>query len=140
MLEKILMDTPLTRTHDIGLRVTKVMAIAIVFSIYILLGFYIGVYLDKNIFNKYNEVIYKNKSKWCIFLEVCLDFSLIGILLYLVRNGVEYLLKPLIPIEKIFGFSWSKLRDLKSGYGFTFMILYFQNNLKKKLDILAKKV
>ena len=93
-------------------------AIAIIFSIYLLLGFYAGVYLDKNVFKKYNEEEYKIKSKWCIFLEVCINFSVIGVLLYITRNIVEHFITPLIPIEKLFGFHWPMLRDLKSGYGF----------------------
>ena len=140
MLEKILMNNPTNNTHEAGLRVTKMVGVAIVFSIYLLMGFYVGVYLDKQVFKQYNEEEYKKKSRWCIFLEVCIEFSTIGVLLYLARNFVEYFITPLIPIEKIFGFHWSNLRDLKSGYGFTFMALYFQNNLKKKLDLLAKKI
>ena len=140
MLEKILMDKPSTNSQEAGLRVTKMVGVAIIFSIYLLLGFYVGVYLDKQVFKKFDEEEYKKKSKWCVFLEVCLEFSTIGVLLYLARNFVEYFITPFIPIEQIFGFHWSNLRDLKSGYGFTFMALYFQNNLKKKLDLLAKKI
>jgi hypothetical protein len=138
MLKKILMDKPTNNSQEVGLRLTKIAGIAIVFSIYLLIGFYVGVYLDKQVFKKYDEEKYKKRSKWCVFLEVCIEFSTIGVLLYISRNLVEHFLTPLIPINKIFGFNWSNLRELKSGYGFTFMALYFQNNLKKKLDLLAK--
>ena len=41
MLRKILMDKPTNNSHEVGLKLTKIAGIAIVFSIYLLIGFYV---------------------------------------------------------------------------------------------------
>ncbi len=143
MLEQYYMKNPVSTGDEVGLRVVKILAIGFVFMLYLIIGFYVGLFLDNNVFGTFTkEKKRKNKklyTRYNIFFEVCYEFAIVGMLLYFVRNLVEFAISP-IPLQGLFGFNWGALRDLKAGYGFTYMCLLYQENLRNKLLYLAHRL
>jgi hypothetical protein len=70
--------------------------------------------------------------KFLLFLEICGQLFIIGILVYILRNLIELI--P-FPLEGIYGYQHTKVRELYSGgIALTFGIFYAQENIKQKLN------
>lgn len=70
--------------------------------------------------------------KFLLFLEICGQLFIIGVLVYVLRNLIE--LMP-FPLEGIYGYQHSRVRELYSGgVALTFGVFYAQENIKEKLN------
>jgi hypothetical protein len=84
-----------------------------------------------------NKIYYNFDSnakpiKFLVFLEVCCQIFVIGILVYIIRNIVGLI--P-FPLEGIYGYQHFRLRELYSGgVALTFGVFYAQENIKEKLN------
>ena len=67
------------------IRFIKLLDITYIFSFYVLGAFIHGLLLS-SIFSEYNKEKYENKSSFKIFIEICLIFGCIGILVYFTKN------------------------------------------------------
>ena len=117
---------------NLKLTLTKLLTIIIIFIVFGILGFAIGIFLDKKLFPQFNP----NKSEFYIWADIVSELAVFGIFLFIARFTLgDY-------INKIVNTSdWNEQRDIKSSYAFIFTLtmLYVQYNLQKKLDYLTKK-
>ena len=117
---------------NVKLTLIKLLTIIIIFIVFGILGFAIGIFLDKKLFPQFNP----NKSKFYIWADIVSELAVFGIFLFIARFTLgDY-------INKIVNTSdWNEQRDIKSSYAFIFTLtmLYVQYNLQKKLDYLIKK-
>ena len=117
---------------DWHLFIIKLITIVIIFIVFGILGFAIGIFLDKKLFPQFNP----NKSEFYIWADIVSELAVFGIFLFIARFTLgDY-------INKIVNTSdWNEQRDIKSSYAFIFTLtmLYVQYNLQKKLDYLTKQ-
>jgi hypothetical protein len=117
------------------IRFIKLLDITYIFSFYVLGAFIHGLLLS-SLFKEYNKEEYDKKSSIKIFIEICLIFGCIGILVYFTKNLFEIL--P-FPLDGYKGYSHSKLKEINTAIPLTYTILFFQRGLRKKLGVLAKR-
>jgi len=111
------------------IRSIKMMDIGILTVLYFILG-YIFSWLINKIYNNFDPNT--APMKFLLFLEICGQLFIIGILVYILRNLIELI--P-FPLEGIYGYQHTKVRELYSGgIALTFGIFYAQENIKEKLN------
>jgi len=120
---------------EITIRGIKLIDISYVSSIYLALGAFLSIHIDKQL-GKFNSLEADKKSKSRLYTEVLLQFSFIGILTYIVRNFVEWIPFPLNGIK---GYDHLKLREISSASAFGVIFFLFQNNLRDKLIYLSNR-
>ena len=123
---------------NIKLFLIKMLIIIIIFVIFGILGFIIGIFLDKKIFQKYDTDKYKNKKKIFIWLDIVFELAVFSVILFVGRTLFSTYLLP--SFEHLMNNTqFEERRDIKSTFAFIFTLtmLYIQYNLKLKLDHLA---
>jgi hypothetical protein len=111
------------------IRSIKMLDIGILTILYFTLG-YIFSWLINKIY--YNFDPNTAPMKFLLFLEVCGQVFVIGILVYILRNLINLI--P-FPLEGIYGYQHSKVRELYSGgIALAFGVFYAQENIKEKLN------
>jgi hypothetical protein len=125
-----------TLKTELQTRAIKIIDIAYVASIYLTLGAILSIFIDRKM-GKFNPEEADKKSIPQLYGEVILHFSLIGILIYFVRNIVEWI--P-FPLNGLYGYNHLKLGELRSAGLFGVIFFLFQNNLKNKLNYLSNRI
>ena len=123
---------------DIKIFLIKMIIITIIFVIFGILGFVIGIFLDNKVFEKYDNIKYRNKKKILIWLDIIFELAIFGIILFVGRTLFSTYLLP--SFEHIINNTdFEERRDIKSTFAFIFTLtlLYVQYNLRLKLDHLA---
>jgi len=111
------------------IRSIKMLDIGILTILYFILG-YIFSWLINKIY--YNFDSNAKPMKFLVFLEVCCQIFVIGILVYIIRNVIDLI--P-FPLEGIYGYQHFRVRELYSGgVALTFGVFYAQDNIKDKLN------
>ena len=125
-----------TITSELQTRAVKIIDIAYVAAIYLTLGAVLSISIDRQLgtFNKQEADL---KSTAQLYGEVLLHFASIGILMYIVRNIVEWI--P-FPLNGMYGYDHMRLNELRNAGLFVIIFFLFQNNLKDKLVYLSKRV
>lgn len=121
--------------------IKKIVIITIIFVIFVIfgiLGFIIGIYLNQNVFDKYDKSKYNKKNKLLIWLDIALELGMFGIIIFVGRSLFSKFLLPTI-YNYINKPDFNEQRDIKSTFAFIFALtlLYVQYNMKLKLDYLA---
>jgi hypothetical protein len=124
-----------TVTDEFKLRGIKIIDIAYVASIYLTLGAVLSIVIDRQL-GKFDQIEADEKSAALLYGEVLLHFACIGILMYIVRNMVEWI--P-FPLNGVAGFDHMKLNELRNAGLFGVIFFLFQNNLRDKLVYLSKR-
>lgn len=88
--------------------------------------------IDK-LFPVYDEEVYR-KSLLEIFLEICLNISLI---VYILRNIVEKIQFPLD--GGVAGYEHKRVSEIKGGVLIAFAVITFQPNFKNKVTLLINR-
>ena len=122
-------------TDELTIRGIKLIDICYISSIYLALGAISSIYIDRKL-GKFDKIEADKKTKNRLYSEVLLHFSFIGILMYIVRNFVEWI--P-FPLNGIRGYDHLKLRELSSAGVFGVIFFLFQNNLRDKLIYLSNR-
>jgi hypothetical protein len=117
------------------IRLIKLFDIAYIFSLYVL-GAFIQSLILSSLFKDFNKEEYDKKSSIKIFIEICLIFACIGILVYFTKNLLEHI--P-FPLDGYKGYNHSRLKEINTAIPLTYTILFFQRGLRKKLGVLAKR-
>jgi len=114
---------------ELVLRSIKIFDVAMLTILYFVIG-----YLFSWIINKmyYNFDPNDNHIKFVVFLEICGQVAVLGILIYLIRNLMNIL--P-FPFQGIYGYEHKKVKELQSGgVAVAFGVFYAQDNIKTKLN------
>ena len=80
---------------------------------------------------------YEEKHSFIIFLDIIMQLFILGVFAYVLRNIVEMI--P-FPFEGVAGFHHHRLKELHGGPALEFILLFFQQNLRKKIALFAQKV
>jgi hypothetical protein len=121
---------------ELQLRGIKLLDIAYIASIYLTLGAVLSITIDRKL-GEFDSEEADKKSIPQLYGEILLHFSLIGILIYIIRNIVEWI--P-FPLNGMYGYDHLKLNELRNAGVFGIIFFLFQNNLKNKLIYLSKRV
>jgi hypothetical protein len=117
------------------IRLIKLCDITYIFSFYVFGAFIHGLLLS-SLFKEYNKEEYANKSSLKIFIEICLIFACIGILVYFTKNLFEII--P-FPLDGYQGYKHSNIKEINTAIPLTYTILFFQRGLRKKMGVIAKR-
>ena len=121
------------RLQDILIRTNKMIDIGYITTIYFILGAIVA-----NIITKYqNEFKNEEEDKLTVFKSISSLILIIwtnGVLIYFARNFVELIPYPL---DTFFGFHHKKVKELGAATAFTFVLLYYQPNLNKRMKYLT---
>jgi len=116
-------------TKEVVIRSIKILDIGILTVVYFSIG-YITSWLLNKLYYTFNPN--ENHNKGILFLEVCGQVFVIGIIIYIIRNLIQLI--P-FPLEGIYGYKHNLVRELYSGgIAIAFGIFYAQSNIKTKLD------
>ena len=117
---------------EIIIRSIKMLDIGCLTIIYFIIGYFTSFYIHK-MYNDFYSNAHNNKI--IIFLELCSQLFIFGILAYIIRNLVQLI--P-FPLNGIYGYEHNKLREFTSGgIGLGFGIFYAQQkNMQLKLSYL----
>ena len=122
--------------NELLIRSIKLLDISLLGIYYFIGGVILSIMIDK-LFSKYDEEIYEKKTIMEIFIECCLNISLIMISVYILRNIVELI--P-FPLHGYYGYDHYKVREIRGGILISFAVVSFQTNLKDKVNKLVEKV
>jgi hypothetical protein len=125
-----------TLSSELQTRGIKMIDIAYVAAIYLTLGAVLSITIDRQL-GKFDKEEADKKSTAQLYGEVLLHFASIGILMYIVRNVVEWI--P-FPLNGVFGYDHMRLNELRNAGLFGVIFFLFQNNLRDKLVYLSKRV
>lgn len=125
-----------TLSDELQIRGIKIIDIAYVAAIYLTLGAVLSITIDRQL-GKFDPEEADKISTSQLYGEVLLHFASIGILIYIVRNIVEWI--P-FPLNGVYGYDHLRLNELKNAGLFAVIFFLFQNNLTNKLIYLSKRV
>jgi len=125
----------MTMSKEITIRSIKMVDISLLGVYYLFGGIILSLIIDK-LFPVYDEEVYRNKSSHEIFLEVCLNISLIMIIVYILRNIVE---KIPFPLDGVAGYGHKRVSEIKGGVLIAFAVITFQPNFKNKVTLLINR-
>lgn len=83
-----------------------------------------------------SEKEYQETSLWLLTGDVVFHIFLIGVVAYILRNLIA--LVP-FPLEGVAGFQHGRLKELQGGVILAVLIFMFQESLRTKIAVLAKR-
>jgi len=110
------------------LHIVRLLGVAYVGLLSFVLSFLSSHWLDK-----ITPPLDETKKKWIIFIEVALQFALIGTLMYLTRGLIK---KIPFPLEGTAGYIHSQLGELRSLPLIVFIFMFFQKRTQDKMTYL----
>ena len=114
---------------EVIIRSIKMLDIGLLTVLYFSLGYIFSWLIDK-IYHHFEP----NDApiKFLVFLEVCGQLFVIGILVYILRNLIGLI--P-FPLDGVYGYQHTRVRELTSGgVALAFGVFYAQENIKAKLN------
>jgi hypothetical protein len=100
---------------------------------YVSMWCFIFAFLFSAALDKFTGTPDKSKSKVRLFMEIALQFALVGVILYVTRGLIK---KIPFPLEGVHGYTHSSLGELRSLPVFVFIFMFFQKNLQTKMNTL----
>jgi len=121
---------------EIIIRSIKILDIGYITIIYVILGITLAKISDRYL-STFDEKKEAKKPIRQSVLELILYIWLIGIVIYVVRNIV-----PLIPfpLDGIYGFEHSRVKEVTSAATFSIMFIYFQEHYQEKIKYIYSKI
>jgi hypothetical protein len=118
-----------TLKKEFIIRSIKIIDISIITVLYFVIGYFLSCVVNK-MYYTFDSNSKPNKA--IIFLEVCGQLAVIGIIIYFIRNIIQLIS---FPLEGIYGSDHSKVKELNSGsIALSFGVFYAQDNIKEKLS------
>lgn len=108
--------------------IIRILAIAYIGALSFVLAFISSLILDK-----INPPFNKNEPKWKIFLEVCLQFGLIAVLIFASKNIIKHI--P-FPLDGYSGYIHSNLIELRTLPLLVFIFMIYQVKTVQKMKYL----
>jgi len=110
------------------IQLVRLSAVAYVGFMSFVFAFLLSHWLDKITSN-----LDKTKTKWRTFIEVALQFALIGALIYLSRGLIK---KIPFPLDGVSGYNHKTLGELKALPLIVFIFMFFQERTQDKMKFL----
>jgi hypothetical protein len=123
-------------TLNPGFRVVKILDIGYTTFIYFMLAIIIASVMDI-LYGTYDENVEKQKSVIRKTLDLVGIIWLNGVIIYIIRNIAGLIPSP---FNGLYGFQHSRLKELDSAYVFSFVLIYNQPNLVKRMEILFRTI
>lgn len=114
----------------------KILDIGYITVLYFTLAYFVAIFVNK-IAGKFDEKHANQKSTWLLFIEAMIHMYVMGILIYLLRYVVVQIPSPFHGVK---GLDHYALPELKSSFVLSFILLFYQSNLRMKLEYLAKRM
>jgi hypothetical protein len=105
-------------------------AVAWVAMICFVFSFFVSKALDN-----FTPELDRTKPKWVLFLEVAVQFGIVGILVWAARSWIK---KIPFALEGTAGFAYSKLGELRSLPLLVFIFMFFQTRTQEKMRFLSR--
>ena len=119
-------------SNELTIRTIKLIDISYLTIIYVTIAITISIFIDRLI-GEFDEHEADKKSTFRIILEIYINLSFIAIAAYIIRNIVHMI--P-CPLNGLYGFDHTKVKELNGGMVFSFALFYYQLNLNKKIKYL----
>lgn len=113
--------------------------IGIISVIYLLVGLIISDIINESFDYLDGTHDPNNLSTIYLFISSFAQFYIITIIIYIIRNFMEYLPSPFQNINN-YNRTIDMIPELQGGIIFSFIILLFQSNLKDKLHIIRERI
>ena len=123
-------------TLNPGFRLIKILDIGYTTFIYFMLAIIIASVMDI-LYGTYDEKAEKQKSVTRKTLDLVGIIWLNGVIIYIIRNIAGLIPSP---FNGLYGFQHSRLKELDSAYVFSFVLIYNQPNLVKRMEILFRTI
>lgn len=123
-------------TLNTGFRVVKILDIGYTTFIYFMLAIIIASVMDI-LYGTYDEKAEKQKSVTRKTLDLVGIIWLNGVIIYIIRNIAGLIPSP---FNGLYGFQHSRLKELDSAYVFSFVLIYNQPNLVKRMELLFQAI
>ena len=123
-------------TLNPGFRLIKILDIGYTTFIYFMLAIIIASVMDI-LYGTYDENVEKQKSVTRKILDLVGIIWLNGVIIYLIRNIAGLIPSP---FNGLYGFQHSRLKELDSAYVFSFVLIYNQSNLVKRMERLFQAI
>lgn len=115
---------------EVTIKCIKLLDITYLTILYVTISIVFSIYLNRLI-GPFNKEAANKKSTLRLILEIYLNFSVIAIAAFGIRNLVERI--P-FPLDDIYDFDHMKIHELNGGIIFGFAIFYYQINLCDKIN------
>lgn len=115
---------------EVEIRHLKILDIGYITVIYFFLGIGLAKLFDK-LYGKFDPKQEEKKSFLRQTLELIGMMWLSGVVIYIIRNLVEFIPSP---FNGIAGFDHLRVKELKNATVFAFIFLFFQSYFKEKLQ------
>lgn len=96
---------------------------------------FVFAFLVSRFIDNFTPKLDKSKPKWRTFLEVCLQFGIVGAIVYWSRVFIK---KVPFPLEGLSGYEHSTLGELRSLPLMVFIFMFFQTKTQEKMKWLAQ--
>ena len=113
------------------LAVMRTLGVAWVGVLCFMLAFFASMFLDK-----LTPPLDRTKSRVRVFAEVCVQFGIIGSIVFMARHVIKNI--P-FPAEGWYGYEHSNLGELRSLPLFVFIFMFFQKRTQEKMRYVARQ-
>jgi hypothetical protein len=121
---------------ELGFRLTKIADIGYITILYAIAALFFAKVFDK-MSKQLDTEDDLQKSSPRLFFEMILYLWAAGVLIYGVRNLMEFVPSP---FDGVYGFEHLRLKELGNAGVFVFIFFYFEESLKKKMTVLYNRL
>lgn len=121
---------------ELGFRLTKIADIGYITILYAIFGLLLAKVFDK-VSKQIDIEEDSKKTTLRLFLEIVLYLWSAGIIIYGVRNLMEFIPSP---FEGVYGLEHIRVKELTNAGVFVFIFFYFEESLKKKMTVLYNRL
>ena len=116
------------------IRLIKIIDLGFIISIYGIGGLVFAKLLDK-IYERFDKA--KTKTLVRNIIEMFLMLWVTGVVIYIFRNIIRMIPSP---FHGLYGFDHNRVKELESMFIFTYVLLFFQRELKEKMLYIYNKI
>jgi hypothetical protein len=121
---------------EIVFRLIKITDIAYISAIYATVVIAFSVMFN-NFVGEVHEEEENKKSLLRVVFETWIYIGIIAITAYIIRNIVELI--P-FPLDGVGGFVHSRVKELRGGPIYGFLLFFYASNLRKKIELIIKRI
>jgi len=127
---------PIPFQKELVIRSIKIVDMGYLYGVYGFLGIVCAIGLNY-LFGKFDPEIEDKKSITQVLAEIIGILWLNGVITYIIKNLVELI--P-FPLEGVYGFQHSRVRELNNAAVFSVTLLWFQKHLLDKISYIKSRL